>query len=112
MMIISSLVLGIGIYYCYICNGGNKGENFADKFICLLWVISFRYCAFIFGILLFSIIILTILENEGKINEAISNHYVTYIKLTFSILLPFWIYYRIGHHIKDINRRIREKAVT
>ena len=76
------------------------------------WVICFRYLVFVFGILIFLTILILFFENAGKINEVNSNTILNYIKILLYIIFPIWIYYRTGHHIKDINKRIKEKIIT
>lgn len=109
---INAIILAIGIYYAYHCNGKNKGERFAVKLISLSWVVSIRFFVFIFSFYFILFILLSILKQTNLLDTTISRSITNSTSLGVVLLTPIWIYYRIGHHIKDINRRIKEKSIT
>lgn len=110
--IVAVLLAIIGVYYCYRCNEGQNGNSFAERFISLSWVIGIRYTIFWLSLLFVSIVVIGITSVFIKSLETLFDTiiiFIIYISLATYIIV---FYYRIGHHIKDINRRIKEKAVT
>ena len=105
-------ITAIGIYYSYYCNGKNEGERFAVKFISLSWVVTLRYLVFLLVSYFIILLFLTFLASTQLIEKKISKTLIGGISFILIIFLPFWIYYRIGYHIKDINRRIKERTIS
>ena len=109
---IIAIIVAIGIYYAYYCNGKNEGERFAVKFISLNWVVTIRYFVIIFYFYFILYILLSVLNQTDFIDKTISKSIKSFTSFGLILITPIWIYYRIGYHIKDINRKIEEKTIT
>ncbi len=89
------LLIMFGSIYLYLCNGGNNGEKFADRYFSLSLVVSIRACVFFLApaLILFFTMISPMDENLIQ---------TTWIEYILGTIFGVGIYWRISVHIKDV----------
>ena len=110
--ILNIFITLLGIYYCYYCNDRNLGKNLAEKFFSLSWVLGIRYIAFYIIVILLIMIIFGVTIYIFNIDEVLEELLLEIIVFISAEILIIIIYYRTGHHIKDINQKIKRKSAT
>ncbi len=91
--IFGAIIFMLGTTYCYRQNGATSGKDFLAKYISLSWVIAIRFLP---GILLISA-----LMAFGVFSWfSFPVQKVTVLGIVYSFSIVY--YWRIGHHIADI----------
>jgi hypothetical protein len=93
----SVLLAAVGTIYIYRQNGGAGGQYFLQRYFAVGWVVSIR---------LFVVFILATLAFYGTLTamgaDTESTHWYDFLFFAFMEAVIYW---RIGHHVRDLARR-------
>lgn len=93
------LVLG-GTIYIYLQNGGNTGQHFLQRYFAIGWVVVLR-CLVVMVVC--EIALLTALEVIGVATDVTTWYEFLFIAITEAV-----IYWRIGHHVRELAQSMTE----
>ena len=85
----------LGTWYLYICNGGEQGKNFVERYLSLGLVVAIRWTVFIF-LPLFIVYLIAFGEMEMQSGETTSSYMV------FGTLTALTYYGLLMKHFKDL----------
>jgi hypothetical protein len=93
----SVLLAALGIIYIYRQNGGGEGQHFLQRYFAVGWVVSIRW----FAILLPAFFVFRgTLAAVGA--DRTNSHWYDFL---FIAVFEAAIYWRIGHHVRDLAQR-------
>jgi hypothetical protein len=87
----------VATIYIYRQNGGADGQHFLQRYLALGWVVSVRW---ILVLILVAVAFHGTLAAVGSDTE--STHWYDFL---FLAVVEVVIYWRIGHHVRDVARR-------
>ena len=87
----------VGTIYIYRQNGGASGRHFLQRYFAVGWVIGLRCLVFVGGA---AIIFFVTLDWMGGVSENAS-----WPEFLFGVVAETAMYWRIGHHIRDVALR-------
>jgi len=97
---IDLIAIGIGTYLCYYANGANNGEQFAERFFSIGFVIGIRFMALLIPIMMVYGIIVGVIASTTEVDTE-----GTFMNASVLILIFSWIvamYWRFIVHINDV----------
>jgi len=104
--VLSTIILIVGINFCFKANGGNQGKQFVSRLICLFLPIGIRFILAYF--LLFLSLILVFILTARFIDStqilALITPYQKWGMLIISILMQVMMYWRFCVALKAIHR--------
>ena len=93
----SVLLAVVGTIYIYRQNGGAEGQHFLQRYFAVGWVVSVRW---------FAVLILVTVAFYGTLAavgaDIESTHWYDFL---FLAVVEAVIYWRIGHHVRDLVQR-------
>jgi hypothetical protein len=92
------LIAILGAIHLYRSNGGNHGEYFFQRYFALGWVVGLRW-------LLVAVLVLVAFHVPMAFFRPDVEDTQWY-DLLLLVVLETGLYWRIGHHIKDLARRV------
>ncbi len=92
---IMTLIMLIGTYYIYRCNGAAAGQYLLDRYISLSFVVSVRFVVLIVIPSVFCY--MTIYQVIAELPEQ-----TTWPDVVFMTLVTLIFYYLLGKHIRDV----------
>ncbi len=93
----SVLLAAVGTLYIYRQNGGAEGQHFLQRYFAVGWVVTVRWLV---GLILVLVAFYATLAAVGADLE--STHWYDFLLIA---LLEAVLYWRIGHHVKDLAQR-------
>ncbi|KHF78017.1 hypothetical protein PJ15_1074 [Acinetobacter sp. neg1] len=104
--VLSTIILIVGINFCFKANGGNQGKQFVSRLICLFLPIGIRFILAYF--LLFLSLILVFILTARFIDSTqilvLITPYQKWGMLIISILMQVMMYWRFCVALKAIHR--------
>jgi hypothetical protein len=91
------LLAAVGTIYIYRQNGGAGGQHFLQRYFAVGWVVALRWLAII---VVAAVAFFVMLEVVG-----ISTDSTSWYEFVFLAAAETVIYWRIGHHVRDIAHR-------
>jgi hypothetical protein len=95
----SVLLAAVATIYIYRQNGGAGGQHFLQRYIAVSWVVSIRWFVFL------SLAALAFYSTLAALRaDRTSRHWYDFL---FYASIQAVIYWRVGHHVRDIAQRTR-----
>jgi len=93
----TAILAVIGTIYIYRQNGGADGQHFLQRYLAIGWVVTLRWLVVI---VVCAIPIIVVVEVVGATMDA-----TTWYEFFFIGIAETIIYWRIGHHVRDLSQR-------
>ena len=103
--ILTVLLAGLGVFYCYRSNGGSLGERFVERYLAVGWVVGWRVglTAAIFSLLFVGGWAVAAPESFGAWSE---NHSDSDAWVAAGYAVIAFVYWRTGVHLRDVQRGV------
>lgn len=89
----------LGTIYIYRQNGGADGRHFLQRYFAIGWVVAIRWLAIV---ILAAVAFSALIEFLGNESEE-----TTWYEFLFLAIVEIVVYWRIGHHVRDLAERTR-----
>jgi len=88
----------MGTVFCFHANGGETGAEFLRKYLSISWLITIKFVAVLFPA---GVLFVYVMNDFGIIVSSET----TLIEVFLCTLISLFYYWRIGHHLKSLNRK-------
>ena len=106
---IDTIIIGFGTYYIYRCNGGENGERFLERYICLGWVVAIRWTVLFVTPTMVAFFVGNILMTE-MLGEEMSEE-TDIFDMIFFTLVTLSYYYILGRHTRSVAMRTPQAVI-